>query len=324
MRLVKIVCVTCILVMLTAIVELFFPGRQIIPGWIGLASKLGEGNLKYRLEGMRAGGAFESHGMLSDFGTQMILFMVFFGVLAKNPMEKVFWMLGTLATIVAILATANRGATTGLVLGAALALIYFRRSLGLVRISLIVVAACTGLIVMDAVLSEHTLAVSVMDRFRDTTFEGMVPENRVMTWAPTLKDALKKPFFGHGPFYDTGIGLTKRYWPHNGYLFYFYTLGLFGLGAFLWLIARVYGQSRVWKAPRVRHTRMGAFLAIAQIWLIVFLWEQLRTDHQRDDIYPYIMWMCFGVIVTGASVARRQMNSNGQARTAATPSLPSA
>jgi hypothetical protein len=222
--------------------------------------------------------------MLSDFGTQMILFMVFFGVLAKNPMEKVFWMLGTLATIVAILATANRGATTGLVLGAALALIYFRRSLGLVRISLIVVAACTGLIVMDAVLSEHTLAVSVMDRFRDTTFEGMVPENRVMTWAPTLKDALKK----------------------------------------LWLSARVYGQSRVWKAPRVRHTRMGAFLAIAQIWLIVFLWEQLRTDHQRDDIYPYIMWMCFGVIVTGASVARRQMNSNGQARTAATPSLPSA
>jgi hypothetical protein len=323
-RLVKIVSVTCIFVMITAVIELFFPGREIIPGWIGLASKLGEGSLSYRIEGLRVGGSFESHGMLADFGTQMILFMVFFGVLARNPMEKVFWILGVVTTILAILATANRGATAGLALGTVLALIYFRRSLGMVRISLIVIAACTGLVVMDAVLAEHTIAVSVMERFRDTTFEGMVPENRVMTWGPTLVEGLKKPFFGHGPFYDTGLGLTKRFWPHNGYLFYFYTLGLFGLTTFLWLIARVYRQSRIWRAPRVRYTRLGAFLGIAQIWLMVFLWEQLRTDHQRDDIYPYIMWMCFGVVVTGASIARRKLNGNGQSRTAETRSVTSA
>ena len=48
-------------------------------------------------------------------------------------------------------------------------------------------------------------------------------------------------------------------------------------------------------------------MAIAQIWFFVLLLEQLRTDHQRDDIYPYIVWMCFGVIVTGAAIARRKL-----------------
>jgi O-Antigen ligase len=322
-RLGKIVCVTCIFVMLTAVVELFFPGRQIIPGWIGLASKLGEGSLSYRIEGLRVGGSFESHGMLADFGTQLILFMVYFGVLARNPMEKTFWALGTATTVVAILATANRGATSGLVLGAVLALIFFRRSLGVVRISLILVATIVGLLVVDSILSEHTIAVSVMDRFVNTEFEGMVPENRVMTWGPTLEEALKKPFFGHGPFFDTGIGLTKRMWPHNGYLFYFFTLGLFGLMAFLWVVAKVFGQSRTWRAPRVRHTRLGAFLCLAQIWLIVLLWEQMRTDHQRDDIYPYIMWMCFGVIISGAAIARRKLREDAQSATVPTRSVTS-
>jgi hypothetical protein len=39
----------------------------------------------------------------------------------------------------------------------------------------------------------------------------------------------------------------------------------------------------------------------------VLAFEQLRTDHQRDDIYPHIVWMCFGVIIAGAAIARRKL-----------------
>lgn len=303
----KIVCVTCALVMVTAVIELFFPGSAIIPGWIGLANKLGEGPLRYRVQGLRVGGSFESHGMLADFGTQLILFMILFGVWARNPMEKVFWVVSVATTLIAILATANRGATSGLVLGMFLALVFFRRRLGPARIALLVIGATTTIVVADTVLSEHTIAVSVLQRFGDTRFEGFVPENRTMTWAPALEHALEKPFFGHGPYYDTGVGLTKRMWPHNGYLFYFVTLGLFGLMAFLWIVARVIKVSKSWRTPGIRNTRLGDFLAMAQIWLFVLLLEQLRTDHQRDDIYPYIVWMCFGVIVSGAAIAYRKL-----------------
>ena len=317
----KVLCVTCTLVMMTAVVEVFFPGKQIIPGWIGLSNKMGEGLLHHRAVGLRAGGSFDSHGMLGDFGTQLVLFMVYFGILARNPMEKVFWAGGVATTLIAILATANRGATSGLVLGFILALWFFRRRLGGTRIALIAVAASVGLVVADTILSERTIAVSVLDRFTNTEFQGMVPENRVMTWGPTLNEALEKPFFGHGPYFDTGLGLTKRMWPHNGYLFYFFTLGLFGLMSFLWVIAKVFRESQIWRRRDVRDTRLGTFLGIAQIWLCVLLLEQMRTDHQRDDIYPYIVWMCFGVIVSGAAIARRKLAAQSPAAEVPTASM---
>ncbi len=320
----RVVCVTCTLVMMTAVFELFFPGRQIIPGWIGLVNKFGEGQFKHRVEGIRVGGSFDSHGMLADFGTQLILFMVFYALRARNPMEKTFWLASIATTFTAILATANRGATSGLILAFFLALIYFRKRLGAARIALLIIGGTVGLVVFDTFLSERTLAVSVLDRFSNTTFEGVVPENRTMTWGPTLNEALEKPFFGHGPYYDTGLGLKKRMWPHNGYLFYFFTLGLFGVLTFAWVLVKVYRESRMWRAKGIRDTPLGTFMALSQIWFWVLLLEQMRTDHQRDDIYPFIVWMCFGVIVTGAAIARRRLAAQSPAGpTASTRSVTS-
>jgi O-antigen ligase len=219
------------------------------------------------------------------------------------------------------MATANRGATSGLILAFLLALVFFRRRMGVARIALIAIGAAVSLVAVDTLLSEKTIAVSVLERFGNTKFEGLVPENRTMTWGPTLDEALEKPFFGHGPFFDTGVGLTKRMWPHNGYLFYFFTLGLFGLLTFVWVVAKVFRESKIWRAPGIRDTRLGTFLTIAQIWLFVLLLEQMRTDHQRDDIYPYIVWMCFGVIVTGAAIARRKLAAASQSVPGPTASM---
>jgi len=309
MRLGKIVCVSCALVMSTAIIELFAPGSTLIPGWISLSHIPGQGQLGYRLKGIRVGGAFDSHGMLADFGTQLILFMVFYAIRARNPAEKTAWILATAMTVVAILATANRGATAGFALAMLLAMVFFHRRVGTARTFLLAVTMVVGVFVADTILSKHTLAVSVFNRFEHTTFQGMVPDNRTMTWKPALMDALTSPYIGHGPFYDVGIGLSKRYWPHNGYLFYFCTLGIIGLGAFLWVVWCVWRESRWWRHGDIRSTPLGDFMALAQIWLFVLLFEQMRTDHQRDDIYPYIVWMCFGVVVAGAMIARNKLRA---------------
>jgi O-antigen ligase len=308
-RLGKVMCVSCGLVMLTAVLELFFPGLTIIPGWIGVSRRLGEGIFTQRVQGLRVGGAFESHDMLSDFGSQMFLFMVFFALMSRNVIEKVFWLGTAGVTVVAILATANRGGTIGFLLALALALVHFRKRIGTLKVGLLAAAIVIGFVLLDEVISDRTVAVSVIDRFMGTTFEGVVPDNRTMTWKPNLIEALKKPFFGHGPYFDTGVGLTRRFWPHNGYLFFFYTLGLFGLLAFLWVLARVYRRARQWRAPLIRDTNLGRFMALSEIWFIVLLVEQMRTDHQRDDIYPFIVWMCFGVVVAGALIAGRRSGS---------------
>ncbi len=310
-RLGKVMCVACFLVMTTAVIEIFFPGATLIPGWIGLETRLGEGVLSRRVEGLRAGGVFESHGMLSDFGTQLLLFMVFYFLRARNPAEKSFWFVAIATTIVAVLSAANRGAMAGLALGLALALIYFRRAIGATRIVLLVGFGLAALYSIDYVLTEKTVAVSVFERIEKTQFEGVVPENRTMTWKPAIDYGMKSPLIGNGPHYETGSGLTARYWPHNGYIFYFATLGLLGLGAFLWVLVKVFRESQLWRRPALRRTPLGAFLAISQIWLVVLAVEQLRTDHQRENIYPYIVWMCFGVITAAALIARRRLGGSG-------------
>jgi hypothetical protein len=320
----KVVSIACTLVMLTAVTELFFPGRQIIPGWIGLTNKMGEGLMHYRAQGIRVGGSFESHGMLADFGTQLILFMVYFAILAKNPMEKIFWFGSVATTIIAILATANRGATSGLILAFILALVFFRRRLGGARIAVIVIGAAVGLVVLDTVLSEKTLAVSVIDRFTNTKFEGMVPENRVDTWGPTMHEALEKPFFGHGPYFDTGLGLTKRMWPHNGYLFYFFTLGLFeclrSCGS-----SRACIESRGWRARGVRDTPGNLHGHRADLAVRVAIGTNAHRSPARRHLSLH-RGMCFGVIVAGAAIARRKLaadESHSPTATALTRSVTS-
>ncbi|MCH7548133.1 MAG: O-antigen ligase family protein [Candidatus Krumholzibacteriota bacterium] len=314
-RLAQVICVSCGLVMLTAVIELFFPGAVLIPGWIDLQQQLGAGKLSYRLEGLRVGGAFESHGMLADYGTQIILFMIYFTVRTRNPLTRAIWIVTVATTFVAIMATANRGATAGLILALLLGLLFFRRRLPLYLI-VILIAGIIGVFVgVDAVLRERTVAASILSRFFKTEFVGVVPDTRVMTWRPALERSMDHIFIGHGPYYKTGVGLEAVFWPHNGYIFYLYTLGIFGLSAFFWILDRVLRCSQIWRREGIRGTNLGNLIAIGQIWFVVQCFEQLRTDHQRDDIYPYIVWMCFGFVVAGWSLAKRRLDD--QSRTSA-------
>lgn len=312
-RLLKVLCVAATAVMLTAILELFFPGTVIIPGWIGLKQQFGAGTLNYRIEGLRAGGAFGSHGKLSDFGTQTILFMVYFALRSKNPLEKALWTVATCVTMTAILGTANRGAMFGLAVGVLYAFYVFRHRVSVLQVSVTLSVVAMLIAGAELALSEHTYAVSVFDRFRQTEFEGLVPDTRTMTWVPALVGGLEHPLFGHGPLYDTGIGLERKFWPHNGYIYYFYTLGLLGIGAFFWVIVRVFKLSRLHSRPEVEGTVVADLLKLAQVWLVILLVEQMRTDHQRDDIYPYIVWMCFGTVAAAGLIIRDQLEMGASA-----------
>ena len=77
MRFTKVVGVTFFLIVVTGLIELFFPGATIIPGWIGLPEVKGRGSLTFRIEGIRLGGAVGGHNILSDMAMIGLLFMVF-------------------------------------------------------------------------------------------------------------------------------------------------------------------------------------------------------------------------------------------------------
>jgi O-antigen ligase len=298
----KVLCVVCSVVMLTAVLELFFPGVSIIPGWIGLRARMGEGLISARIEGMRVGGAFGSHGLLSDFGTQVFFLLVYHTIKTRNPLEKTIWLGLTLLTVVAVMATANRGAFIGFVAGLSYLLYLFRKQVSTTRIVVAVGVIAALFAGAEFVLTRFTVAESLTSRFVGTEFQGIVPDTRKNTWKPALERSLEHPFVGWGPFYNVGEGLEKKQWPHNGYIFYLHTIGIFGLLAFLAVIYRVWKNSSSYNTPGTMGTDIGDISRVLRVILTVILVEQLRTDHQRDDIYPFIVWLWFGLVTATSLV----------------------
>ena len=84
----KVFAVSAFLVGLTGIVEAFFPGTTIVPGWISTTKELGTGGLGERVKGLRIGGAVGSHSLLSDFSTLAMFFMGFISCAPRTRSRK--------------------------------------------------------------------------------------------------------------------------------------------------------------------------------------------------------------------------------------------
>ena len=141
------------------------------------------------------------------------------------------------------------------------------------------------LVVIEGVVARYTISGSLFERAINTTFErGVVPENRVLTWEGAIERGMENPIFGQGPGWDFAKGLTKGYWPHCLYLFYFNITGLFGLVAFLFLIARLMKstfsgvRSSLATAPFPE-----ALMKIMHVVLVVFLFDQIKIEYLRYD-----------------------------------------
>jgi hypothetical protein len=301
--LVKVTAVVCGFVMLTAVVELAMPGRTLIPGWMGFEERLGEGTLGYRIRGMRVGGVLKNQGMVSDFGTRTLFLLVLLMVRTRNPYEKMFWGGVSLLTIAAVVATANRGAFFSLVIGLCYVLYLFRKEISITRIIIILGVVASLLATSEILLTKYTYATSLSKRILITRIHGVVPDTRKNTWVPALRKSFEHPFIGHGPFYDIRGGLGGQMWPHNCFIYFFYTVGLFGLLAFLAVVFRVWRYSLSYRLPRVRGSPLADLCKVLNGILIVTLLQQLRTDFQRGNVAPYFVWMVFGLIVaTGVAL----------------------
>jgi hypothetical protein len=315
-RIMKVIALSGAFVALTGVVELVSPGATLIPGWIETRKRLGAtGLLGYRIGGIRLGGAIGSHDILSDYCALCVWFMVLHFLRAKNPIEKLFWMIVSALTLIVILGTANRGAILSLAAAFVYSLYVFRRYMNLTRYVTLIAVVAVFFAGAQVLLEKYTIAASVTQRIMGTEFEGLTPDTRVGVWGPVFKSALEHPLIGHGPYYDTGKGLVRVFWPHNGYLFYFHTLGLFGLSAFLVIVYRLMRRSLRYAHPLAEGTYLGLATALLNVLLVQFLVAQMRTDHQRttDSIYMYIAWMIFALIAASANMLRKRQAEAGAA-----------
>ena len=87
-------------------------------------------------------------------------------------------------------------------------------------------------------------------------------------------------------------------WPHNAFIFLFYTVGIVGVLVFIAVLYQVWRYSLSFKLPNVRGSTLADLSKVLCTILVVTVLQQMRTDFQRETVYPYMIWMLFGLITT--------------------------
>jgi O-antigen ligase len=307
-RVVTAIVVMGVLVQLTAVFELFFPDRALIPGWIDLS--LGR-RLVYIQEGLeitnlRVGGAIGDYELLAEFCALLLLLELF--LFAQTAGGRKRFLLGGLLALTGfvLLATVTRGAIVSLAVAGGFLLWVTRRHLRFHRVALAGAAAFLVAALLLDVVAQHTRSGNVLERFAGTEIHGLVPDTRQQVWSDAWERVWESPLLGHGPYYTGRVGVRQFYWPHNNYLLYWYLIGFLGLAAFLFILYRLWRETGR-HADRLDHPSYTRGLLLAlRAMLVLFVIDQVKIDYLRNESYSFWVWLFFGLVVAAGRLARQE------------------
>ena len=306
--------ISCALVCLIGVYEVFNPSSVIIPGWIEFS-----GGYEFVEQGVRIGSTFLDFELFAEFCTLNLLLQIFLLQRAKTKSRRfaIAALMGL--TLFCLFATVTRGAILSLSAGLVYLLWLSRRRVNFVRLVGLGAVAVVLVLGADQFVSRFTRSASVLERLMGTELKGgVVPETRAGVWEQAINNILDHPVIGHGPYYPAERGLVTLYWPHSLYLFYAYIVGAVGLAFFLWILATL------WKATRPRAASPGSgtwiegATVIFRVMLLTFMVDQIKIEYLRNERYSYFVWMMFGLMMAIGNVARteaaqRQASSEGPA-----------
>ncbi len=274
-----------------------FPGLSWLPsGYLSTVS--GARLFEVGPGAIRLGGVY-THALLADATAIAFVLRIYLASYYRHKriMQVYHWVFALLSAYVLSL-TGNRGGLLLLVGGVIYYLWLFRRQYSPAR-----VFAGTALFFLLLVGSEYLLfrfetEGSLLGRMVRTQIVRGIPETRVVSWGDIWAKIMESPLIGHGLIYRLGEVLqgSMRLWPHNAFLFYLYIGGVIGLLAYLIVCGRVISRTWVGHGMSVRGVPLARGLAaVYHVGALQFLAGQMRTDHQRGDVYVYLMWAVFAL-----------------------------
>ena len=296
---VRISMITCVLVMLFTLLELLFPGRRLIPGWLYTEHKA-----QLVMKGIRMGGPFKDYELNAEFFALNVPIILFLVARARRLLTRTLFAFLLIADISMLFTTMTRGAFISLTIGMVYMAYASRRDLNIVRLVMIGGALVGLVFIVDTLVAQYTISGSLFGRMLATTFEkGIVPENRMTAWGGAIARGFEHPLIGHGPGWDFSKGIDVGIWPHNAYLFYFNITGLFGLSAFIFLLFRLFRATLAgFHSSLMRSPFPEALMKVLHVSLIIFIIDQIKIDYLRNNIYMYFVWFFFGMIAATRNV----------------------
>ncbi len=293
--------VTSLLVAITGVMEYFVPTLQLIPEWFIAPGPHG----KRFGEGGRVGGVFRFHGLLADFCAMMFILQAYLFIRSKSILARGFYLMLMLSGLFLMFVTANRGGFIIWVVGLAYMIWIGRGGLTTRRVMVALPVLLLVGVLLETVVTRYGRVITLFWRLTTTQLERGIPENRVEVWAAVLREIPNHLWIGHGPFYDLlgGGSALGRWWPHNAYLMYLWTTGVIGLLIFLWILGKAFWKSRPGGKLHLGEVpfAQGA-LMVAHVQILQFALAQIRDEHQRGNVYVYLMWVLFGLAAAAGRI----------------------
>jgi O-antigen ligase len=309
--LLKALCITALFVDITALYEFFTHGQLLIPDWF--IYRAGQSDPT----GVRIGGVFGSHGLLADFSAIVFYVEILLAQRTKSGLARIGYYTLAALSIVMIVLTVNRGGAVIWIIGGLLALWFLRHRVSRTK----VIVGFLGIFLLIGAVQLYTgrniADVRIVARLLGSEFVRGIPETRVVAWTSIMSKIQEHPLIGHGPFYDIAGGGGFGYlWPHSAFLWYMYTIGILGLSTWIWMLGKlIWKSSLAWRSSRAPWTLSRITLLLAHIQIIQFTLAQVRSDHQRGNVYLYFMWILFAI----ATISYRLFQEQLEAARAAEP-----
>ena len=313
-RTIHTMMITLSLIILFSILELLFPGRVLIPGW--LASRH---EIRLVMKGIRLGGPFQDFELLAEYFAINTPIIFYLFIRSRRLATRSLFAGLLLANLFMLFTTVTRGAFISLAVAAIYMAFICRRDLNFVRLISITAMIVLVMVTLEGFVARYTISGSLFDRLAHTTIEkGFVPDSRVLSWESGLQRAMRHPFIGNSPGWDFAKGLSSEMYPHNGYLFILNIAGFFGLISFLFIIYRLMRTSLM----SVRESLVDSpftvgFMKILNVCLVIFTIDQIKIEYLRNDIYGYFIWLIFGLIAASGIII---IKGKGAQAAAAPPS----
>lgn len=302
-RAVNIIVITSVLVILFNVVELLFPGKVIVPGWLRTQHSPG-----IVLRGIRVKGPFNDFELNAEFFT-LNSFIVFFLLVRARRMLTRF-VLGSILIVdlFMMFATVTRGAFFSLIAGVIYLMFLSRKELNAVKFFGILISFVAILFILEAFVTQYTVSGSLFNRVVNTTFEkGFIPDSRSGIWEQAIERGMEHPIFGNGPGWDFVSGYSQGFWPHNLYLFYFNSLGIVGLLAFLFLMYRIVKATLPGiKASLGESSYPLALMKIFHVVILIFMLDQIKIEYLRNKIYTFFIWALFALVISTYNIIMKE------------------
>ena len=102
--------------------------------------------------------------------------------------------------------------------------------------------------------------------------------------------------------------------PHCQYLLYFYTIGLLGLGGFIWLLVSLFRVTA--QAIRVggKDKNLLALMVLFQTFFVFFVLHEAVDDYSSSFNYPLFLWYLIGLTVATRNIILREAKQPERSR----------